>query len=99
MKHKVKHLHFVGIGGSGMNGIAKNIDQAIHVETLALGAKVIIEVGLRFTAKEYFIGHDGLCVLATGKAIHTQHITVAFLHCQHFQFRVALEIAFGEFAV
>ncbi len=23
MKHKVKHLHFVGIGGSGMNGIAE----------------------------------------------------------------------------
>lgn len=23
MKHKIKHLHFVGIGGSGMNGIAE----------------------------------------------------------------------------
>ena len=23
MKHKVKHLHFVGIGGSGMSGIAE----------------------------------------------------------------------------
>ena len=23
MRHKVKHLHFVGIGGSGMNGIAE----------------------------------------------------------------------------
>ncbi len=23
MKHKVKHLHFIGIGGSGMNGIAE----------------------------------------------------------------------------
>jgi len=23
MKHKVKHIHFVGIGGSGMNGIAE----------------------------------------------------------------------------
>ena len=23
MKHKVKHLHFVGVGGSGMNGIAE----------------------------------------------------------------------------
>ena len=23
MRHKVKHIHFVGIGGSGMNGIAE----------------------------------------------------------------------------
>ena len=23
MKHKIKHVHFVGIGGSGMNGIAE----------------------------------------------------------------------------
>ena len=23
MKHKVKHLHFIGIGGSGMSGIAE----------------------------------------------------------------------------
>ena len=23
MKHKVKHLHFVGIGGAGMSGIAE----------------------------------------------------------------------------
>jgi UDP-N-acetylmuramate--alanine ligase len=23
MKHKVKHIHFVGIGGAGMSGIAE----------------------------------------------------------------------------
>ena len=23
MRHKVKHLHFVGIGGAGMSGIAE----------------------------------------------------------------------------
>ena len=23
MRHKVKHIHFVGIGGAGMNGIAE----------------------------------------------------------------------------
>jgi UDP-N-acetylmuramate--alanine ligase len=23
MKHKVKHIHFVGVGGSGMSGIAE----------------------------------------------------------------------------
>lgn len=23
MKHKVKHIHFIGIGGSGMSGIAE----------------------------------------------------------------------------
>ena len=23
MKHKIKHLHFIGVGGSGMSGIAE----------------------------------------------------------------------------
>ena len=23
MKHKIRHLHFIGIGGSGMSGIAE----------------------------------------------------------------------------
>ncbi|MEQ1836920.1 MAG: UDP-N-acetylmuramate--L-alanine ligase [Candidatus Nitrotoga sp.] len=53
MKHKVKHIHFVGIGGSGMNGIAEVLlnlgfqisgsdlaDNAITQRLKKLGAKV-----------------------------------------------------------
>ena len=55
MKHKVKHLHFVGIGGSGMNGIAEvllNLGYEVSGSDLAansaterlagLGAKISI---------------------------------------------------------
>ena len=54
MKHKVKHLHFIGIGGSGMSGIAEvliNLGYTVSGSDLAethvvrrlksLGAKVI----------------------------------------------------------
>ena len=55
MKHKVKHLHFIGIGGSGMSGIAEvliNLDYTVSGSDIAesavvrrlksLGAKVMI---------------------------------------------------------
>ncbi|MDR2678693.1 MAG: UDP-N-acetylmuramate--L-alanine ligase [Zoogloeaceae bacterium] len=41
MKHKVKHIHFVGIGGSGMSGIAevfKNLGYAVTGSDLAVSA-------------------------------------------------------------
>ena len=53
MKHKVKHIHFIGIGGSGMNGIAEVLlnlgfrvsgsdlaDNAVTRRLRQLGAKV-----------------------------------------------------------
>ncbi|HQR60483.1 MAG TPA: UDP-N-acetylmuramate--L-alanine ligase [Methylophilaceae bacterium] len=53
MKHKVKHIHFIGIGGSGMSGIAEVLvnlgfsvsgsdlaDNAVTRRLAALGAKV-----------------------------------------------------------
>ena len=55
MKHKVKHLHFIGIGGSGMSGIAEVLinlgysvsgsdiaDTAVVKRLTSLGAKVLI---------------------------------------------------------
>jgi UDP-N-acetylmuramate--alanine ligase len=54
MKHKVKHIHFVGIGGSGMSGIAEVLlnlnykisgsDTSVNVATrrlVELGANVM----------------------------------------------------------
>ncbi|MBU1426353.1 MAG: UDP-N-acetylmuramate--L-alanine ligase [Gammaproteobacteria bacterium] len=53
MKHKIKHIHFVGIGGSGMNGIAEVLlnlgfkvsgsdlaDSAVTQRLQSLGARV-----------------------------------------------------------
>jgi UDP-N-acetylmuramate--alanine ligase len=55
MKHKVKHLHFIGIGGSGMSGIAEVLinlgytvsgsdlaETAVVKRLISLGAKVLI---------------------------------------------------------
>ena len=55
MKHKVKHLHFIGIGGSGMSGIAEVLinlgysvggsdlsETAVVKRLKSLGAKVLI---------------------------------------------------------
>ncbi|MBI3902329.1 MAG: UDP-N-acetylmuramate--L-alanine ligase [Nitrosomonadales bacterium] len=55
MKHKVKHIHFIGIGGSGMNGIAEVLlnlgfqvsgsdlsDSAVTQRLQQLGAKVYV---------------------------------------------------------
>ena len=55
MKHKVKHLHFIGIGGSGMSGIAEVLinlgysvggsdlsETAVVKRLRALGAKILI---------------------------------------------------------
>jgi UDP-N-acetylmuramate--alanine ligase len=41
MKHKIKHIHFVGIGGSGMSGIAEvllNLGYAISGSDLSSNA-------------------------------------------------------------
>lgn len=41
MKHKVKHIHFVGVGGSGMSGIAEvlaNLDYTVSGSDLQASA-------------------------------------------------------------
>jgi UDP-N-acetylmuramate--alanine ligase len=58
MKHKVKHIHFVGIGGSGMSGIAEvlaNLGYTVSGTDVAESAVVrrLRELGIRVA-----IGHD-----------------------------------------
>lgn len=76
MKHKVKHLHFVGIGGSGMSGIAEvllNLGYTISGSDLSsnaassrlasLGAKVMLG-----HAAENILGADAVVVSTAVKA-------------------------------
>lgn len=63
MKHKVKHLHFVGIGGSGMSGIAEvllNLGYTISGSDLASNA-----ASLRLAAlgASITLGHDAKNIL------------------------------------
>jgi UDP-N-acetylmuramate--alanine ligase len=57
MKHKVKHLHFVGIGGSGMNGIAEVLlNLGFQVSGSDLGENVATQ-RLRQLGATVYLGH------------------------------------------
>lgn len=74
MKHKVKHLHFIGIGGSGMSGIAEvllNLGYAVSGSDLAESAVVR---RLRERGAKVLIGHAaaniaGADVVVTSSAV------------------------------
>jgi UDP-N-acetylmuramate--alanine ligase len=58
MKHAVKHIHFVGVGGAGMSGIAEilhNLGYTVSGSDQADGVvtRRLAELGIRI-----FIGHD-----------------------------------------
>ena len=60
MKHRIKHIHFVGIGGSGMSGIAEvllNLGYTISGSDLANNATTqrLAAQGARIS-----LGHDAL---------------------------------------
>ncbi len=62
MKHKIKHIHFVGIGGSGMNGIAEvllNLGFGVSGSDLGENAatKRLGQLGVKVS-----LGHDALNV-------------------------------------
>ena len=69
MKHAVKHIHFVGIGGAGMSGIAEILhnlgytvsgsDQSASATLSRLGA-----LGLRV-----FVGHDAAHIAGAGAVV------------------------------
>jgi UDP-N-acetylmuramate--alanine ligase len=57
MKHKVKRIHFVGIGGSGMSGIAE----------------VLLNLGYRITGSDLSENAATRRLAALGAAVHTGH--------------------------
>jgi len=59
MKHKVKHLHFVGIGGSGMNGIAEVLlNLGFQVSGSDIGTNSATK-RLKKLGATVYLGHDG----------------------------------------
>ncbi len=57
MKHKVKRIHFVGIGGSGMSGIAE----------------VLLNQGYQITGSDLGVNAATQRLAALGAAVHTGH--------------------------
>ncbi|TCP15141.1 UDP-N-acetylmuramate--L-alanine ligase [Crenobacter luteus] len=88
MKHKVKHIHFVGIGGVGMCGIAEvllNLGYTVSGSDMADGAatKRLAEQGARV-----FFGHDatyieGADVVVTSTAVKADNPEVAAARDKH----------------
>ncbi|MCB1888846.1 MAG: UDP-N-acetylmuramate--L-alanine ligase [Rhodocyclaceae bacterium] len=68
MKHKVKHIHFVGIGGSGMSGIAEvfvNLGYTVSGSDLGSNAATrrLQSLGARVVtghAREHIVGADAI---------------------------------------
>ncbi|MGD2140379.1 MAG: UDP-N-acetylmuramate--L-alanine ligase [Burkholderiales bacterium] len=82
MRHKVKHVHFVGIGGSGMSGIAevmRNLDFKVTGSDLSENAAV---AHLRSLGVHVDIGHAreniaGADVIVTSTAVKADNPEVA----------------------
>lgn len=76
MKHKVKHIHFVGIGGSGMSGIAEvllNLGYTVSGSDLAMNAasRRLAELGAKVHighAPEHIAGADAVVTSTAVKA-------------------------------
>ena len=57
MKHKVKHIHFVGIGGAGMSGIAEMLHNLGYTVSGSDQAAVRRATRLSELGSRVFIGH------------------------------------------
>ena len=76
MKHAIKHIHFVGVGGSGMSGIAEvlcNLGYTISGSDLADSAtlKRLASLGIRTYvghAPEHVAGADAVVISTAGNA-------------------------------
>ena len=88
MKHKVKHIHFVGIGGSGMSGIAEvllNLGYTISGSDLAKNAAAQRLESLGATvfeghAAEHAKGADAV-VVSTAVANNNPEVQAARAKC------------------
>ena len=88
MKHKVKHLHFVGIGGSGMSGIAEvlmNLGYTISGSDLSSNAA---SQRLASLGAQIMLGHDannieGADAIVTSTAVKSDNPEVMAARTRH----------------
>jgi UDP-N-acetylmuramate--alanine ligase len=74
MKHKVRHIHFVGVGGSGMSGIAEvllNLGYQVSGSDLAEGAATrrLTELGARVAVGHKAQNIDGADAVVVSSAV------------------------------
>lgn len=85
MKHAIRHIHFVGIGGAGMSGIAEvliNLGYGVSGSDMAESASV---QRLRSLGARVSVGHsaqhiDGADVIVTSTAVQADNPEVVAAH-------------------
>ncbi|MDE2429542.1 MAG: UDP-N-acetylmuramate--L-alanine ligase [Burkholderiales bacterium] len=88
MKHKVKHIHFVGIGGSGMSGIAEvllNLGYTISGSDISSNA---VSQRLSSLGANVMLGHaaeniDGADAVVTSTAVKADNPEVIAARARH----------------
>lgn len=88
MKHKVKNIHFVGIGGSGMSGIAellKNLGYGVSGSDLACNAATrrLASLGVRVTQGHHAANISGADAIVTSTAVHDDNVEVIAAREKH----------------
>ena len=87
MKHAIHHIHFVGIGGSGMSGIAEVLlNQGYRISGSDLGENAATRRLVSFGA-EVYVGHDaayieGADAIVTSTAVKEDNPEVVAAHAK-----------------
>src|SRR3990167_8049088 len=81
MRHKVRHIHFVGIGGSGMSGIAEvllNLGYQVSGSDLAENAATrrLAKRGARVSAAHAAANVNGADAVVVSSAVHADNAEV-----------------------
>ena len=88
MRHKVKHVHFVGIGGAGMSGIAevlRNLDYSVSGSDLADSAvtRRLAQIGITVFqghAPEHVSGADAVVISSAVKPDNPEVVAARARH-------------------
>jgi UDP-N-acetylmuramate--alanine ligase len=87
MKHAIRHIHFVGIGGAGMSGIAEVLlNQGYRISGSDLGETTVTRRLVALGA-EVFVGHDaghieGADAIVTSTAVKEDNPEVVAAHAR-----------------
>ncbi|HEX5737825.1 MAG TPA: UDP-N-acetylmuramate--L-alanine ligase [Hydrogenophaga sp.] len=87
MKHAIRHIHFVGIGGAGMSGIAEVLlNQGYRISGSDLGESTVTRRLVALGA-EVFIGHEaahieGADAIVTSTAVKEDNPEVVAAHAK-----------------
>lgn len=87
MKHAIRHIHFVGIGGAGMSGIAEVLlNQGYRISGSDLGESTVTRRLVALGA-QVFVGHDaahieGADAIVTSTAVKADNPEVVAAHAK-----------------